>query len=31
MNEQSNTRSSAFRKHALKVDNAIKQIHQESI
>ena len=29
--EKSITRSLALRKHALKVDNAIKQIHQESI
>jgi hypothetical protein len=30
-NKKSNTRSSAFRKHALKVDKATKQNHQESI
>ena len=29
--EKSITRSSALRKHDLKVDNAIKRIHQESI
>ena len=31
INEKLLTRSSALRKHALKVDNVIKQIHQESI